>query len=287
MSGFNRVRTDKDEWQSESLLEGSRGNEDGDSNDSHTTVVMADKSRKKRLLNRSDHELPGRRTIVLLMTFLCILLMIICFLLVWLVSLRKSHRHGSSGAFDFSDGPSYSPAGTTVSPGITSCGSSSREAIAANCHFDTFSFGWTPPECTDIFLYNMSLSTLRTQTGNSPAFYTPTHDILPFSALEDYATGNSPPGAAVTDHHEIHTTWEHYLTGCAYGWQKVQRAATLGWPLEEWSASYALAKRCGPDMLTREKQDSGSVTLHLKPWFPTCGLTAEGMRNEIAASLRS
>ncbi|KAL8750568.1 MAG: hypothetical protein Q9184_006377 [Pyrenodesmia sp. 2 TL-2023] len=285
MSGSDELKIDRDDCQSKSLLEGSRGNEDGDSTDSDTTVVLVNQLRKRRLLHR--HQPPGRRIIVLLLTFLCTLLVAICFLLVWVVSLRKSHHHDSDGGFDFNDSQSYSPAETTVSPGITTCGRSSLEAIAAGCHFDTFSFGWTPPECTDIQLYNTSIFALQTQAGNSPTFYTPTRDVIPFSALEDYATGNSPPGAAVKDHHEIHTTWEHYLTGCAYGWQKVQRAATRGWPLEEWSASYALAKRCGPDLVSREKQDSESVTLHLKPWFPACGLTAEGMRREIAASPRS
>ncbi|KAI4168098.1 MAG: hypothetical protein LQ346_009062 [Caloplaca aetnensis] len=287
MSAIDEVKVDKDHWQSESLLEGSRENEDGDSNDSDSTVMLANQLRKKGLLNHSDQQLRGRGIILLLMTFLCILLLAVCFLLVWLVSLRRSHHHGSDGAFEFSGSQSYSSTGTTVSPGITSCGSTSSEAIAAGCHFDTFSFGWTPPECTDIRLYNTSVSTLRSRAGNSPIFFTPTHDILPFSALKDYATGNSPPGAAVKDHHEIHSTWEHYLTGCAYAWQKVQRAAARGWPLEEWSASYALAKRCGPDLLTREKQEGGSVTLHLKPWFPACGLTAEDMRKEVAAAVRS
>lgn len=62
---------------------------------------------------------------------------------------------------------------------------------------------------------------------------------------------------------------------CGYAWQKVQRAAMRNWPLEEWSASYKLAKRCGPDMLDRAKRDSGSLESYLKPWYPVCGLEAE------------
>lgn len=283
MADLDDVKHYKDSLQFESLLKDSRGNEDEVSSDGDSTVV-ASPSWKKEFLNQSDYRLFGKRTMILLMTGLCGLLMAILFILVWLLSLRHSHHYASDATLDLSNRPSYFPSQTIVSSGIRSCGSSSSEAIAAGCHFDTFSFGWTPPECTDIFLYNMSISTLRTQAENSPIFFTPNHDILPFSALEDYATGNSPPGAAVTDHHEIYSTWEHYLTGCAYGWQKVQRAAMRGWPLEEWSTKYALAKRCGPDMLQREKQESESVFLHLKPWFPACGLTAEDMRREIAAS---
>lgn len=167
--------------------------------------------------------------------------------------------------------------------GLTSCGSSAAEALRAGCRFDIFSFGWYSPECTDLQLYNTTLYTLRDQLGGLPAFYSLQGNAIPIEVVENYGRGVITSGkVAVDDDQEIRGTWEHYLVSCGYAWQKVQRAAMRNWPLEEWSASYKLAKRCGPDMLDRAKKESGSLESYLKPWYPECGLDAEDIRREIA-----
>ena len=141
-------------------------------------------------------------------------------------------------------------------------------------------------------LYDESVATLRSQTGGSAAFFTSKDEPVPLSAVEGYAAGLAPSSsseseeALLGDGGEVFRTWEHYLVACAYGWQKVQRAAMRNWPLEEWAASYGVAERCGRDLLTREKRDSGSVVSSLKPWYPMCGLEAEQMRREMEAVLR-
>jgi hypothetical protein len=50
------------------------------------------------------------------------------------------------------------------------------------------------------------------------------------------------------------------------------------WPLEEWSVSYALAARYGPDLLTRQKRESDSIVSQHAPWYPRCGLEAKDLR---------
>ncbi|KAK3179426.1 hypothetical protein OEA41_005548 [Lepraria neglecta] len=280
MVDYDKVKQYENNLQSQSLLKDNRGEEDRECSDDDSTVIGGSEPKKDYL--HCDQRFFGRRIVISLIIFLGILLTSTIVLLVWLVSLQKSLHNYHAEHIDDKGGTSHFQPST----GVRSCGSTASEAIAAGCHFDTFSFGWTPPECTDLQLYNESVSSLWSQTGDSPAFYTPNHDPIPFSALEDYATGMSPPGAAVTDRHEIFTTWEHHLVACAYGWQKVQRAAMRSWPLEEWSASYGLAKRCGPDLLTRERRDSESIKSHLKPWYPICGLEAEQMRREVEVALR-
>lgn len=280
MVNYEEVKLYEDNSQSQSLLKDKRGEEDRLSSDDESTVV--DGSAPKENYLHHGQRFFDRRLAIALITLSGILLTSTIALLAWLIisqnALHGDHRPHADDQHDTDHLQS--------STGITSCGRTAAEAIAAGCHFDTFSFGWTPPECTDRQLYNESISFLWSQADGSPAFYTPNHDPIPFSALEEYGTGKSPPGAAVTDHHEIVTTWEHYLVACAYGWQKVQRAAMRNWPLEEWSASYGLAQRCGPDMLTRERRESESIVSHLRPWYPMCGLEAEQMRREVAEASR-
>lgn len=278
MADYNKTKQYEDHLQSQSFLKEKDSESTRDSSDEESTIIAHLQWEKE--YPQCEQRIFQRKTAISLLTVLSLLLIAILILLIKLASIQRSHHSDSQPHIGVNQETSHFQSNT----GIRSCGTSAAEAIAAGCHFDTFFFGWTPPECTDLQLYNESLSTLRSQTGGSPAFYTPTHDAIPFSALEDYATGNSPPGAAVTDHHEIRTTWEHYLVGCAYAWQKVQRAAMRNWPLEEWSASYKLAKRCGPDLLTREKMASESMNMHLRVWFPMCGLEAEQIRAEIAAA---
>ncbi|KAJ5113795.1 hypothetical protein N7456_002329 [Penicillium angulare] len=193
--------------------------------------------------------------------------------------------HASSSNSAHKHGPHPATAMDVVRPAtkLTSCGSSAAEALAAGCRFDIFSFGWYAPECTDLQLYNTTLYTLRNQLGDSPAFYNFQGRAISIEVAENYGRGIMPSGeGAVVDGHEIRGTWEHYLVSCGYAWQKVQRAAMRNWPLDEWSASYKLAKRCGPDMLHRAKKESESLKSYLKPWYPACGLEAEDIRWEIA-----
>lgn len=280
MAEYDEVKQYEDDLQSQSLLKNEPGDEDRVSSDGESTVVGRSEPKKDYL--SLDQRSFGRRLVVFLVTLLGILLASTVVVLVWLIGLQKT-LHGEHAEYITEE---HDTSNVHQSAGITFCGKSAREAIAAGCHFDTFSFGWTPPECTDIQLYHENIALLLNHTVGAYAFYTPNHDPIPLSALEEYGTGTSPPGAAVTDHHEILSTWEHYLVGCAYAWQKVQRAAMRSWPLEEWSTSYALAKRCGPDMLTREKRDSESIMSHLTPWYPLCGLEAAQMRTEVEAALR-
>ena len=277
MVGYEEVKQYEDDLQSQSLLKNDLGEEDRVSGDGESTVVGRSEPKQDHLYR--DQRFFSRRLAVFLVTLLSILLASTLVVLAWLVSFPKT-LHSDRATYITSE---HNTSHVQQSAGITSCGRTAREAIAAGCHFDTFSFGWTPPECTDLQLYNENVALLFNQTGGAFAFYTPNHDPIPFSALTEYGTGTSPPGAAVTDHHEIFTTWEHYLVACAYGWQKLQRAAMRNWPLEEWSSSYALARQCGPDMLTRERRESESIMSHLKPWYPICGLEVEQTRLEIEA----
>ena len=220
-----------------------------------------------------------------IIAFLFMLLVFILTLLLWLLALQTSHH----SSFPTKQTDTYQTLSKfQATTGIRSCGTTSQAALAAGCHFDTFSFAWTPPECTDLEVYNLSLSVLSAHLDfpSQPTFYTPTNDAIPFSALEDYANGVNVPGAGVTDHHDVVETWEHYLVGCAYGWQKVQRAAMRGWPLEEWSSRFGLARECGPRMLHREQRESGEAFQRLRPWFSKCGLEGEDMRREVAEALK-
>ena len=279
MAKYDEAEQHEDDLQSQSLLKNDLGKGDGVFSDDESTVVGRSEPKKDYL--HHDHRFFGRRVALFLVILLSILLASTLVVLAWLVGHQKA-LHGDHATYITGE---HNTSQFQQSAGITSCGRTGREAIAAGCHFDTFSFGWTPPECTDLQLYTENVALLFNQTGGAFAFYTPNHDPIPFSALREYGTGTSPPGAAVTDHHEIFTTWEHYLVACAYGWQKVQRAAMRNWPLEEWSSSYALARQCGPDMLTRERRDSESIMSHLRPWFPMCGLEVEQMRTDIEAIL--
>ncbi|GAD95131.1 hypothetical protein CIMG_00466 [Paecilomyces variotii No. 5] len=215
----------------------------------------------------------GAKAVILVLITLMIAFVAILLFSVWVVLHQRVYHESSVKHAHYQ---------LSSNTGIVSnCGSTSAEAIAAGCHFDIFSFGWIPRECTDMQLYNESIDTIKSQAEGSPLFYrdkTP----LPLSVIEDYATGVS---SIMADGLQVYSTWEHYLVACTYGWQKVQRAAMRNWPLEEWSASYALAKRCGPDLLARERKESESILSHQRPWFPKCGLEAEDMRREIAAAL--
>ena len=294
MVNYEKMRRhDNDDLQSQSFLKDNRTEEDRESSDDDSTIVGGGGLQRKR---NSLHLNP--KFVLSLHTFLGIILTALTALLIWLVSIHPTHRsilpqQQASALKD--DGTRRFPPST----GISSCGTTAAEAIAAGCHFDALSFGWTPRECTDMQLYNESMATLRSQTGGSPAFFTSRHEPVLLSALESYAAGmpssassssssssSSSAGGALGDDGEIFRTWEHYLVACAYGWQKVQRAAMRNWPLEEWSASYGLAERCGRDLLTREKRASESVVSSLRPWYPTCGLEAAQMRREMETVLR-
>ncbi|OKL57057.1 hypothetical protein UA08_07394 [Talaromyces atroroseus] len=207
-------------------------------------------------------------------------------LATWLVA-HDDHASPSNSAQGHDPSPppamDMGMARPTTKPGLTSCGSSAAEALAAGCRFDIFSFGWYAPECADPQLYNTTLYALRDQLGGSPAFYSSRGREIPIEVVENYGRGvMASDEGAVADGQEIRGTWEHYLVSCGYAWQKVQRAAMRNWPLDEWSAGYNLAKRCGPDMLHRAKKDSESPESYLKPWYPACGLEAEDIRREIA-----
>ena len=279
---------DNDDLQSQSFLKDSRTEEDRESSDDDSTIVGGGPRMKKNSLHLNH------KTVLSLLTFLGMILTALTALLIWLVSLHPTHR----SILAQQQAPALKDDGTRRFPpsaGISSCGTTAAEAIAAGCHFDALSFGWTPRECSDMQLYNESMATLRSQTGGSPAFFTSTHEPVLLSAVESYAAGmpssassssSSSAGGALGDDGEIFRTWEHYLVACAYGWQKVQRAAMRNWPLEEWSASYGLAERCGRDLLTREKRPSESVVSSLKPWYPVCGLEAAQMRREMETVLR-
>ena len=278
MDRYDEAKLYKDELQSESLLKEIQREQDSESSDGDSTVIEKIEWKnsfpeKKRLL--------GKRLIPPLLICSTILLASVAILLVWLIILQRSHHSDVTENHGHEEGTDQ----LQLNTGITSCGTTSASAIAAGCHFDIFSFGWTPPECTDAQLYNESIATLQNQTDGAFVFYTPNHDPIPLSALEDYGSGEKVPAAAVTDNHEIMATWEHYLVACAYSWQKVLRAAMREWPLEEWSAKYALAKQCGPDLLWRKKKSSESIEERLRPWFPMCGLEAEQMREELERAL--
>ena len=250
---------------------------DGESSDSDSTIIGQSKPRNDYM--DDGHRHYSLRIVVSVLVALGVVLVVIGILLVRLLTLRKASQANPKGY----NVPENEKSHLQPIAGIRSCGVSATEAIAAGCHFDTFSFGWTPPECMDLELYNENLDTLRNQTAGAHTFFTQNRDPIPFTALEDYSKGTTPPGAYVSDKHEVLTTWEHYLVACTYGWQKVQRAAMRNWPLDEWSASYALAERCGPDLLNREERESQSLSAQLKPWYPICGLEADFMMKEIAA----
>ncbi|KAJ5729341.1 uncharacterized protein N7483_003849 [Penicillium malachiteum] len=231
----------------------------------------------------------GVRTVIFILLVQIITYLAIVLLLAWILKNQTSYHN--------LDGNDLENTGINQArTDITSCGSTPAEAIAAHCFFDLFSFGWTPPECTDLQLYNESLTTLKSQLEGSPAFYTLSssssplplgsskYTMLPFSAIENYALGtaSSTDSELLMNGKEVFATWEYYLVSCTYGWQKVQRAAMRNWPLEEWSASYSLAAHCGPDLLTRQKRESESIVSRHTPWYPRCGLEAKDLRREIA-----
>ncbi len=64
MSGIDEVKVDKDRWQSEPLLESSRENDDGDSNDSDSTVVLANQLGKRRQAAREGKRSPTDDTLM-------------------------------------------------------------------------------------------------------------------------------------------------------------------------------------------------------------------------------
>ncbi|KAB8072072.1 hypothetical protein BDV29DRAFT_158908 [Aspergillus leporis] len=275
MASYEKIQQNEDGASTQSLLKGSLSGTRSSSDDDQTVV-----DRAPWRTHRRDRTFSGFRIVIPLLISLIITSSAGVLLLAWLVAHQTSPEPHNSYTSD--------PATNTrfqSTTGLTSCGTTSAEALAAGCQFDIFSFGWNPPECTDLQLYNTTLYTLRDQLEGAPAFFTSKGHPISIDVVENYGRGISTTGdLAVADDQEIRSSWEHYLVACAYGWQKVQRAAMRNWPLEEWSASYRLAKRCGPDLLTRQKRDSDSLESHLKPWFPMCGLEAEQMRKEIAAA---
>ncbi|KAJ5997964.1 hypothetical protein N7499_005641 [Penicillium canescens] len=231
----------------------------------------------------------GVRTVIFILFVQVITYLAIVLLLAWILKNQGSYQNLNGKNLE-------KTAINQTRTDITSCGRTPAEAIAAHCFFDIFLFGWTPPECTDLQLYNESLTTLNSQLEGSPAFYTLSssssalpskYTPLSFSTIENYALGatSATDSELLTNGDEVFATWEHYLVSCTYGWQKVQRAAMRNWPLEEWSASYALAAHCGPDLLTREKRESESIMSRHTPWYPRCGLEAKDLRREIADTI--
>jgi hypothetical protein len=288
MVEYEKLRDEVDPLHSQTLLDGSSGEERNSSSDEST--VIARPFWMDSLY--SDRRFISLRTAICLFLTLIIIICAIVLLLAWIVvHLKAFHTSGSVEKSAIEDSTNFH--GVASKTGISTCGGSSAEAIAAGCHFDIFSFGWYPPECTDLQLYNDSMNIFHSQVGSASAFFlrtteptTSNYQALPLSALHDYGLGNYANRGLMRDDQEVLGTWEQYLVACAYSWQKVQRAAMRNWPLDEWSSSYALASRCGQDLLHREKRESQSIMWHLKPWYPRCGLEAEDLQREIAAALR-
>ncbi|KAF4618424.1 hypothetical protein G7Y89_g14882 [Cudoniella acicularis] len=289
MVEYEKLKDEQDLQHSQSLLNDSNG-EDGHSSSDESTIIA-----RPFWMDSFYHDrrFISMRTVIFFLLTLVIMLGSIVLFLAWIVvDLKAFHKSAGNGIIEDS-AHFHSIASKT---GISTCGSSSAEAIAAGCHFDIFSFGWYPRECTDLQLYNESMDVFHSQIGDASAFFLrpsvrsepsySNYEVLPLSVLKDYALGENSIHGIMTDHQEVLGTWEQYLVACSYSWQKVQRAAMRNWPLDEWSSSYALASRCGQDLLHREKRESESIMWHLKPWFPKCGLEAEDLQREIAAALR-
>ncbi|KAF7595713.1 hypothetical protein BBP40_005157 [Aspergillus hancockii] len=277
MATYEKIHQNEEKASTRCLLKGTLSDTRSSSDDDQTVV-----DRASWLTHRRNRSHSGLRIVIPLLISVIITTSAGVLLLTWLVTHRSPHETPHPHPADSVQVPSSTRFQSTT--GLTSCGTTSAEALAAGCHFDIFSFGWTAPECTDLQLYNMTLYTLRDQLEGTPAFFNSKGQPIPIDVVENYGRGILTTGElAVTDEKEVHSSWEHYLVSCGYGWQKVQRAAMRNWPLEEWSASYRLAKRCGPDLLTREKRDSGSLESRLQPWYPVCGLEAEQIRREIAS----
>lgn len=122
-----------------------------------------------------------------------------------------TYDYGSPSNGDQEHGPRPPPAMEMARPtrgsGLTSCGSSAGEALAAGCRFDIFSFGWYAPECTDLQLYNSTLYTLRDQLGGLPAFYSSQGRTISIEVVENYGRGVIMSGeGTVDDFQEIRGT---------------------------------------------------------------------------------
>ena len=279
MGDYDEVVLSKYELQSEALLKEKANEDDRESSDDGSTIVGTAEWKKCGLKSRQT---LNRKVISKLLVCLIVLMASIISLLIWLISLQGSHHEDTANENVRNE---KTVGNFQTQTGITCCGTTSVSAIAAGCHFDIFSFGWMPPECTDSQLYRETIATLENQTEGAWIFYTHQHDPIPLSAFEDYGSGEVD--TPLTDDFEIKATWEHYLVACTYGWQKVQRATMRGWPLDEWSASYALAQRCGPHLVERHQKESESVQETLRAWFPVCGLEAEQMKTEIETVISS
>ena len=232
------------------------------------------------------------KTVIYLLCPLLILALLAVFLLSWIaLSLDAANASENRTPSEQSDNGRPSTNGG-FSPRLSSCGSTTAEAIAAGCHFDIFSFGWYPLECSDMELYNQTLAVLEKQAEGLPTFYTQASNIsasyeaLSVEALHNFGRDGNSIQQVPLEEQSVFGTWEYNLVSCTYAWQKVQKAAMRNWPLEEWSASYALINRCGPDLLDRDRNPSESITNHLKVWYPRCGLEAEDLQKEIEAALR-
>jgi hypothetical protein len=290
MVEYEKLNDKNDMQHSQSLLNDTRGEDEQSSSDESIVdrpIWVDSFHRNRRFIDL--------KTVISLLLLLVIIFSAIVLLLAWMVINLRTYHNSAGNGKDVQTDAAQSH-NTRSNTGISTCGTTSAEAIAASCHFDIFSFGWTPQECTDWQLYNESLDILESQVGDSSAFFlrastssehtSSKYDSLPLSSIQDYALGITSAHGAMADDQEVLATWEHYLVACTYSWQKVQRAAMKNWPLEEWSSSYALASRCGPDLLTREKRESDSIMWHLKAWYPRCGLEAEDLQREVAAALQ-
>jgi len=70
---------------------------------------------------------------------------------------------------------------------------------------------------------------------------------------------------AMNDRQEVLGTWEHYLVGCSYAWQKVQRAAMSNRPLDSWSSSYRLAAFPISDSRTLDSDSKDEESIYRIP----------------------
>jgi hypothetical protein len=141
------------------------------------------------------------------------------------------------------------------------CGNSTAEALARNCHFDVFSFGWHPPNCWDEELYNDFLDRHR------GVLYWETTDGTPVS-VEEVMRG---------EHSFLITTWEFHLVHCLYAWEKTTRAVLMKKPLDEWSPKYGHAKHCVHELMHQDRYGMKEMMTSSKRWYPLCGLSDRNM----------
>ncbi|EIT81792.1 hypothetical protein AO1008_05414 [Aspergillus oryzae 100-8] len=96
------------------------------------------------------------------------------------------------------------PAETTSAPQFQfNCGSSTSEARAAGCRFDSTTFTWVPPACFGEPLMEEFLGS-KNWTWS----------------LDDFAREG--------DFESLYTTMDYHVTHCAYAWKKLHRSLFSG-----------------------------------------------------------